>query len=316
MAAPASIPSGRSFGSRRLWIGVASAALLLALAWSAAWFYVPPLVAGAAEKLTLDKLGRRLTLGHVAFNPWTLELTIDDLALAGAGAGAPPQLEVKRIHADAAIVSLFRLAPVIDSLEIDAPVVRVARIDEGRYDVDDVLERLAAAPPAEHPPRFALHNIVVRGGSVDFVDRPLAATHRVRDLALGVPFLSTLPSERDIKVEPHLAFDLDGGRFDSAGAATPFAQKGNGEVHLKFEGFAVGPYLGYLPRGMPARLRKATLGADLAIAFERQPKLSLKIAGAIAASDIEVLDTSLEDLMQAGDIRFVIDDLRPLERRV
>ena len=182
MVAPASTPSGRSFGSRRLWIGVAAALLLLALSWSAAWFYVPPLVAGAAEKLTPDKLGRRLTLGHVSFNPWTLELTIDDLALAGAGAAAPPQLEVKRIHADAAIVSLFRLAPVIDSLEIDAPVVPVARVDDGHYDIDDVLERLAALPPAEHPPRFALHNIVVRGGSADFVDRPLATTHRLREL--------------------------------------------------------------------------------------------------------------------------------------
>ena len=56
MVASASIPSGRTFGSPRLWIGVASAALLLALSWSAAWFYLPPLVAGAAEKLTLDKL--------------------------------------------------------------------------------------------------------------------------------------------------------------------------------------------------------------------------------------------------------------------
>src|SRR5450755_5199592 len=80
--------------------------VVIGLVWSAAWFYVPPIVASQAEKAADEKLGRRLTLGHVAFNPWTLELTIDDLALAGPSATAPPLLEVKRVHADAAIVSL------------------------------------------------------------------------------------------------------------------------------------------------------------------------------------------------------------------
>ena len=141
-----------------------------------------------------------------------------------------PLLEVKRIHADAAFVSLLRLAPVIDAVEIDAPIVRVSRVGDGSYDVDDVLQHLAAIPPSPEPARFAIHNIVVRGGGADFVDRPLATTHRVRELELAVPFVSSLPSEREIKVEPHLAFALDGSRFDSAAAATPFAERGNGEV--------------------------------------------------------------------------------------
>ena len=101
----------------------------------------------AEQAAALRELGRRLSVGRVAFNPWTLELTIADLALAGAADGAPPLLETKRVYADVAFVSLFRLAPVIDSLEVDAPMVRVSRIGEGRYDVDDVLQRLAAAPP-------------------------------------------------------------------------------------------------------------------------------------------------------------------------
>ncbi|HEY4957691.1 MAG TPA: hypothetical protein VII31_07745, partial [Caldimonas sp.] len=141
----------RRFVSRRLWLRVVIAALIVVVLWSAAWFYVPPLVTSAAEKAVAEQIGRRLTLGHVAFNPWTLELTITDLALAGPAESAPPLLEVKRVHADAAIVSLFRLAPVIDALEIEAPTLRVARIGDGRYDIDDILRRLAAAPPAKEP---------------------------------------------------------------------------------------------------------------------------------------------------------------------
>jgi uncharacterized protein involved in outer membrane biogenesis len=315
MDLPASVARRGRIGSRRLWFAIGAAALLLALLWSAAWFYVPPLVASAAEKAALDKLGRRLTIGSVAFNPWTLELTLADLSLAGSGSGTPALLEVKRIHADAALASLFRLAPVIDSLEIDAPVVRVSRLSEGGYDIDDVLARIAALPPAEHPARFALHNIVVRGGSADFVDRPLATTHRLRELELGVPFFSSLPSQREIRVEPHLAFALDGGRFDSAAAATPFAERGNGQVHLRFDGFAVTPYLGYLPRGLPAQLRAATLGADLVVAFEQRPKLSLKVSGTIGVGGVEVVDAAAAELLQVGNVKVEIDELRPLERR-
>ncbi len=225
-------------------------------------------------------------------------------------------LEVKRIHADAAIVSLLHLAPVIDAVEIDAPTVRVSRLGDGRYDVDDVLQHVASIPRSPEPARFAIHNIVVRGGSADFVDGPLATTHRVRELELAVPFVSSLPAEREIKVEPHLAFALDGSRFDSAAAATPFAERGNGEVHLRFDGFSVAPWLGYLPRGLPVQLRAATLGADLVVAFEQRPKLSLKISGSVGASGIEVVDAAAAELLQVGSIKVQVDELRPLERRV
>ena len=314
-------PSGAAFrfGTRRVWLQILIAIAVLTLLWSAAWFYVPPIVASQAVKAVDQQLGRRLTLGHVAFNPWTLELTLDDVALAGASAGAPPLLEVKRVHANAALVSLFKLAPVIDALEIDAPMVRVARLGDGRYDIDDVLQKLAAQPAPEsgkEPARFALHNIVVRAGGLDFADKPLAAVHRIRDLELGVPFISSLPSEREIKVEPHLAFTIDGSRFDSAGAATPYAERGNGELRVKLDDFDVAPYLGYVPRGLPAQLRAATLGVDLLIAFERRPKLSLNLSGSVAASGLKVVDTASQQLLDVGSIKVAIDELRPLEQRV
>ena len=255
-------------------------------------------------------------VGRVTFNPWTLELTIADLALAGAAAGAPPLLEARRVYADVAFVSLLRLAPVIDRLEVDAPMLRVSRIGEGRYDIDDVLQRLAAAAGRRSRRASPSTTSSSRGGGADFVDRPLATTHRVRDLELAIPFVSSLPSEREIKVEPHLAFALDGSRFDSAGAATPFAERGNGELHLKLDGFAVAPYLGYLPRGLPAQLRAATLSADLVVAFEQRPKLSLNVAGVVGATGIEVVDAAANDLLKVGSVKVQIDELRPLERLV
>ena len=118
--------------------------LAVVVLWSAAWFYVPPIVAAQAERAASRLLGRQLAVGRVTFQPWTLELTLADLALSGPTASVPALLEAKRVYADVALVSLLRLAPVIDRLEIEAPVVRVSRTGDGHYDFDDVLERLAA----------------------------------------------------------------------------------------------------------------------------------------------------------------------------
>ena len=159
-------------------------------------------------------------------------------------------------------------------------MLRVSRTGDGRYDIDDVLRAHRRRTRRRRSRRASPSTTSSsRGGGADFVDRPLATTHRVRDLELAIPFVSSLPSEREIKVEPHLAFALDGSRFDSAGAATPFAERGNGELRVKLDGFAVAPYLGYLPRGLPAQLRAATLDADVVVAFEQRPKLSLKVSG-------------------------------------
>ena len=300
--------------SRRALVAVVVALVVGALVWSAAWFYLPPIVASQARQASERMLGRQLSLGRVTFRPWTLELTIDELAVAGASASAPPLLAVRHIHADLAITSLLRLAPIVDRLEVDAPMLRLERTAADRTDVDDVLQHLAALPPSAEPARFAIHNIVVRDGGADVVDRPLATTHRLRDLALSVPFVSSLPSEREIQVEPHLAFSLDGSRFDSAGSATPFAERGNGELRVRLDGFSIAPYLGYLPRGLPAKLRAATLDADVTVAFEQRPKLSLKIAGAVGARGVEIVDARSQALLEVGSAKVQIDELRPLER--
>src|SRR5205085_8455701 len=102
---------------------------------------------------------------------------------------------------------------------------------------------------------------------------------RLRDLELGVPFLSSLPSERQIKVEPRLAFTLDGTRFDSAAAATPFSEQGAGVATVRLDRFDITPWLGYLPARLPVRLQSARLSADLSIAFEQRPRLSLGVCG-------------------------------------
>ena len=138
--------------------------VLLAL-WALAWLAVPPIAKSQIQKIASEKLGRQVTVGKIDFKPWTLELTLDDLRIATAD-GSRPQVAVGRIYADAELQSILRLAPVIDAVAIDAPAILLTHLADGKYDIDDILAKLASAPdaPKSEPPRFAIYNIAITGG--------------------------------------------------------------------------------------------------------------------------------------------------------
>jgi hypothetical protein len=52
-----------------------------------------------AQKIASEKLGRTVTLGAVDFKPWTMELTLSDLAVATAD-GKADQVRIQRIYID------------------------------------------------------------------------------------------------------------------------------------------------------------------------------------------------------------------------
>jgi hypothetical protein len=266
----------------------------LLLLWALAYAALPPILKSQLEKIASEKLGRQVTVGAVDFRPWSLELTLRDLAIAKAGAtGVPqesPQLSIKRIYIDAELESLLRLAPVADAVQVDEPVAFLTHKGEGRYDIDDILERLKtpADQPAGDPPRFAVYNIVVSGGRLDFSDQSVGKTHELRELNLSVPFLSNLKSQREIKTSPHLAFKLNGSSFDTAAEGTPFAQTHKTDATLTLRGFDLNPYLAYWPASLPFKLQSAVLHADAKVAFEQTPATVVRISGTVTAEKVRL----------------------------
>ena len=115
----------------------------LAALWALAWLAVPPLVRSQVEQHATAALGRQVTVGAVSFKPWTLELEVRDLRMATAD-GTQTQFSVDRLYADAELTSLFRLAPVLDAVQIDQPVLHVRHLGGGKHDWQDVLDKLTA----------------------------------------------------------------------------------------------------------------------------------------------------------------------------
>jgi hypothetical protein len=294
--------------------GIVAVLVLLAF-WVIAWLAVPPIAKSQLQKIASEKLGRQVTVGKIDFKPWTLELTLNDLRIATAD-GSKPQVAVSRIYADAELQSIFRLAPVIDAVTIDGPAILLTHQADGKYDIDDILAKLSAGPPPDpnaKPARFAIYNIAINGGSVDFDDQTVKRKHELRDFVLKVPFLSNLDSKRDINTEPKLAFALNGSKFDSAAFTTPFSDNRKTDAHVQFKGLDLVPYLGYIPGGLPVKLQAGSLDADLKIGFEQAATTGLKITGTVEAHATKVADARGRDLLAFESLKLALADVRPLE---
>ena len=283
------------------------------------WLAVPPLLKGPLQRAASEQLGRAVTVGAIDFKPWSLELTLSDVAVAGAD-GQPPQLSIARVYADGELQSLLRFAPVVDAFTVENPALRLTHLGDGRYDVDDIIAKVTAPKdepePDTGPARLALYNLALTGGQIDFIDNTVGKTHAVRDLALTVPFISTLSSQREVKVQPHLAFALNGSRFDSSAEGTPFAQTGRADATIRWNSLDLAPYLGYVPASVPVKVQGATLDLDLKVAFEQQPRRAVKLSGTVQARGVRLADRQGAELLTYERLKIDLADVRPLERLV
>ena len=302
---------------RRLAWGVGAVLLL----WVIVWLAVPPLLKWQLPLRASEALGRTVTVGEVGLRPWSLELTLNDLAVAGLPAAKQPLLQVRQVHANLSAASIFRLAPVIEALEIDALRLTVARTGEGHYDVDDLIARFApkpdAKPPGE-PAHFALYNVQVRDAQLRFDDQPVKRVQSIDALNLALPFISNLPAQVEIKVEPRLAFKLNGTPFDSGAQATPFAQTRSGDLKLAFAQLDLAPWLAYMPAALPVKITKGSVSADLNINFAvpagGTPAVTVK--GRFGANDLVLTDAAGAPLLGWQALQLGLRDVRPLARQL
>jgi len=310
--------------SRRLWRHwwvrwPAWVIVALLVFWGVTWLAVPPLVKWQGQKIATAELGRTVRIGAVQFNPWALALTLRDVSVAGAKPADPPQFAAKRLYANLSLESVWRLAPIMDAIAVDEPMLRLRHLGNGHYDVDDIIARLNAgpqSPPDAQPTRFALYNITVQGGSLTFIDDPVKRTHEVRDVRLTLPFISNLPSQHQMHVMPQLAFTVDGSRFDSGAQTLPFDASHRTDAHLRIQRFDLAPYLVYQPASLPVRLTAGMLDADLHLTFEETPHPSIKVAGTVNLSGVKVNDAANQTALAFDRLSVDASDVRPLERQV
>ena len=247
------------------------AAGLLVL-WAVAGFLVlPPLLRPFVERKLAEALHRPATVRRLSINPFALSAALEGLVVKEKG-GSGPFFSFERLYVNLEAVSLLRGGPVIRAITLTKPSVSLVRNADGTYNIQDLLDEASKPKPSEKPLRFSVNNIRVEGGSVDFDDRPEKTKHTIRDIRIGIPFLSNIPSRVEITTEPVFEAKVNGSPFDLHGETKPFSQSHETRVNLDFTDVDLPYYLAYLPASLPPKLKSGRLDAKMTIAFTQGPK--------------------------------------------
>jgi uncharacterized protein involved in outer membrane biogenesis len=290
----------------RIAVGLGVIAGLIVLSWLA----VPPLVRGQVETRLTAALDRKTTLERVDFNPFKLRLALHKLAVAGL-------VSVDEVDADISSASLWHRAPVLDALRLVRPSVTLSRDAAGRYNVQDLVDGASSRPDGPTP-GFSLNNIEIEDGAVAFDDGMTGSKHRIDKLAIGVPFLSTLPYETDITVRPHLAGTFNGSHFSLTGSAVPFAQHREAAIDVDLDALPLPAYVAYLPRKPRVDLASGALTTRIKVVFvEGAPGgRKLEIRGDAQVDDLAVKRRDGSPLLSAGRLAVSLDRIDVFGRDV
>jgi hypothetical protein len=243
---------------------------MLAL-WALVGFLVlPAVLRPIVERKIGEALHRKARLHGLSINPFTLSATLTGLDVKDRDGG--PFLSFETLYGNAEVSSVLRGGPVLRAITLVKPSVTLVRNADGTYSVQDLIEEFSKPKPKdERPFRFSLNNIHVEGGSVDFDDRPKKTAHAVRDIRIGIPLLSNIPSKVEITTEPVFEAKVNGAPFALRGTTKPFSETRETTVDLNLEDVDLPFYLAYVPAKTRPKLTSARLDAKLAFSFH-QPR--------------------------------------------
>lgn len=299
----------------RLGVGAVAAVALFGLA---GWLGGPPLLRAVIESQAAEALGRKVTVEAAAVRPFALAASIGRLSVMEAD-GVTPMLSIASIEADASIASLWRLAPVVDSLHVDGVTLRVGRDGDGRFSVDDIRQRMAARPAAEDskPARFSINNIAVTGSTLVFDDKLLGETQRIEHLTVTLPFLSNLPHDVNIVTQPTLSAHLNGSPVAISGTMLPFADAREAQLRIDLDGLDLTRFAPFVPRLQDARVQGGKLDTRLVLGFrQQQDQQRVELSGTASLHDADLRRHNGDALLKAQRLTVDLASLAPAERRI
>lgn len=259
LAPPLSLKLAAALRSRRAKrIGIGALALL-ALYALLGFFALPPLIQNTGARQMSEQLGRPVTIGRVATNPFLLRLEVEDLHIGGREEGEA-FVDVGRLMARLSWSSLTRLAPVIAEARIENPRVRIVRLDAERFNFSDLAA--PAAEPAPEPTEPSTLDVIVErfdleGGALSFADRPARAEISLADLAANLEGFSLLgPEPAAFALSATLA---SGGALKAEGKLS--LAEAWAEAALGIDALALPVVQPYLAEATPARLTAGSASA-------------------------------------------------------
>ncbi|XZG70848.1 DUF748 domain-containing protein [Chitinibacteraceae bacterium HSL-7] len=264
------------------------------------------------EQLLSEQLQRQVSIGQLSLNPFTLTAQLDKVQIRETD--GRPFVAVSQLRANAELWSIFVGGPVVRSLAVTEPDIRISRIDTARFNFSDIVERFANEPDDGEPATFSINNIEVHGGRIELDDQVTKTRHVLARLEAAIPFLSTLSYKLDDYVEPKLSGTLNQAAFKLTGRSKPFGEHREATLDLKLDHLSIPNYVAYLPLPQRWRVAAGTLDGQLEFAFVQHPEPQLLVRGRSSISQFS-LQQQDQPLLRFKRLDVNLGTLEPLKSR-
>ena len=283
---------------------------------------LPAIVRLVAVSQLRQHLQRDVTIAAVRMNPFTLTASVRDMVVLEPD-GENRLAAFRELFVDLQSVSLFKWAPVFKEVRLDGLYASIILQKDQRWNFSDLLPVKGTddePPPADassagEPFRFSLNNIQLTQSEIHFQDDIRGKTHHITDIDIAVPFLSSLPAQTDIFVQPHFTATVNGTPFDLQGQVKPFAGSRETELRLDLSGIDLAAYMPYVPPDADFRIQSGLLDIKLSLLYESfdDGTQAFHTAGTIALHALDVTDAASRPLLSLDQLKIEIGALEPLE---
>jgi len=266
------------------------------------FFVLPPVLKSILVKQLSQNLHREVTIKQIKVNPYTLSITVRGLLVKDRGS-SETFVSCEEFYLNLQSFSVLRLAVIFSEIRLKQPYIKITLNQDMSYNFSDLLEKKESKPPEKGKPktlRFSLNNIRIENGSIDFWDGPKQTKHTVRELNIGVPFLSNITSYVERYVQPHFSAKINDTPYALRGETKPFADSLETSFDININDLNIPYYLAYVPVKMNFKIVSAYLDTQAKISFiqTKDKKSSLSIRGNVSLKKIAVDDQQNRPLLR------------------
>ncbi len=228
---------------------------------------LPPIVATQLTTRASEALGRKVAVGKVKLNPFTLSVTIEDFGVQEPD-GTTPFFGWRRLYVNADALGSLWGQWSVSAVELEGLVARGHVKEDGTLSIADILARLeaqasnpAGEPKPSHPPRpIRIARLSVTQASADLADlsRPLPFRTLIGPLTFELTDFRTV-AERGAPYRFEAVTEA-GEKFSWRGTlrAEPFQSAGE----FRLENIALPKYAPFYMDRLAAEVKSGALSID------------------------------------------------------
>ncbi|MBS3917788.1 MAG: DUF748 domain-containing protein [Deltaproteobacteria bacterium] len=280
------------------------------------FFVIPPILKSILIKKLSENLHREVAITQIKVNPYALSLTVRGFQVKDRGS-SERFLSFDELFVNLQSLSVLKFALVLKEIRLTNPYVKINRLSDMTFNFSDLIEK-RTAPPAEKgkPLRFSLNNIQLINGSIDFWDGPKQTKHSVNELNIGVPFISNIPSQIDIFVQPAFSAKINETPYKVQGNTKPFGDTLETVFDININDLDIPYYLAYLPIKLNFKIVSAFLDVQAKISFlqPRDKSPSLTVTGDVALKKVALDDNKKNTLFRLPLLEIGIAPTEPLRQ--